>query len=450
MKHWWFGSIAVFVLAVVLLVPIFNYDQNPTVYAQEPLLADEWMELHRDLAEWQSDTFLQSLDIIEAGLQEANAVASELAGSIDLADLASTRADVLSLVSAVDSALDHTQSREALSQLQAYIKNYAAERQTHSGNIKQQVDALATTLRDSIKAEVDLFVEGLKEASLAEIEALRQNYRHSLVLDVGRPLTEGERIRIQQQVRDYWDGLVAQKQIENKALVEAVVAELSQPNKEVMTRLKQALDNMKVNLDAHKAQTEAEADSFQERRKALILKEVDARLAEAQQRWANLASEQKAELGIANLETELASARAQLGKDLQEAVGEGAVQQALQNFRNRWQDAVQEVEEGRMSAQELCETLLPKLTTQEEELIQLIKTLKDNHPGSETVQAAYQMVLDEVQQLIQACNQVSAETPAADLVSALQQLQADADRAKQLLEDFKGSFPKLDSEGTQP
>lgn len=115
MKHWWFGSIAVFVLAVVLLVPIFNYDQNPTVYAQEPLLADEWMELHRDLAEWQSDTFLQSLDIIEAGLQEANAVASELAGSIDLPDLASTRADVLSLVSAVDSALDHTQSREALS-----------------------------------------------------------------------------------------------------------------------------------------------------------------------------------------------------------------------------------------------------------------------------------------------------------------------------------------------
>jgi len=163
-----------------------------------------------------------------------------------------------------------------------------------------------------------------------------------------------------------------------------------------------------------------------------------------------LTSEQKAELGIANLETELASARAQLGEDLQEAVGEGAVQQALQNFRNRWQDAVQEVEEDRMSAQELCETLLPKLTTQEEKLIQLIETLRDNHPGSEAVQAAYQTVLDEVQQLMQSCGQVSAETPASDFAQALQKLQADADRAKQLLEDFKGSFPKLDSEGTQP
>lgn len=52
MKQWWFSSIVVFVLAVVLLVPIFNYDQNPTVYTQEPPLTDEWIELHRDLAEW--------------------------------------------------------------------------------------------------------------------------------------------------------------------------------------------------------------------------------------------------------------------------------------------------------------------------------------------------------------------------------------------------------------
>ncbi len=450
MKHWWFSSIAVFVIAGVLLVPIFSYAQNSTVYAQEPLLADEWMELRRDLAEWQSDNFLQSLDIIQVGLQEANAVATELGGSIDPPDMASTRGEVLSLVSSVDSAPDYTQSREALSQLHDYIKNYAAERQTRSGNIKQQVDELKATLTDSIKAEVDLFVEDLKETTQDEIESLKDNYRQSLLADVEGSLTEGQQATIQQQARDYVQELAAQKQTENKALVEAMAAELSQPHKEVMTRLGQVFENIKNNLDDHRAQTEAEADSFQERRKVLILKEVDARLAEAQQRWANLTSEQKAGLGIANLETELASARAQLGEDLQEAASEGAVQQALQDFRNQWQDAVQAVEENRMSAQELCETLLPKLTTQEEKLIQLIETLRGNHPGSEAEQAAYQTVLDEVQQLIQSCDQVSAETPASDFAQALQKLQADADRAKQLLEDFKGSFPKLDSEGTQP
>ena len=442
MRRWWFGSIVVFVLVGVLLVPVFS---SPMA-AQEPLLDDEWMELRSDLANWQAEKFLQALDIMQAGFQEAEALIVELGGSIDFSDLASARVEVHSLASAVDD----TQSRDSLSQLQTYINDFNAGSRARTDNIKQQVDALTATLRDGVKAQVDVFVNTLKEDIRAEIDTLKEDYCQSLVAALEGPPTEEQQATIQQQVQDYVQELAAQKQTENKALVEAMAAELSQPHKEVMTRLGQVFENIKNNLDDHRAQTEAEVDSFQERRKALILKEVDARLAEAQQRWANLTSEQKAELGITNLETELASARAQLGEDLQAAVGEGAVQQALQNFRTRWQDAVQEVEEKRMSTQELCETLLPKLTTQEEELIQLIETLKDNHPGSEAVQAAYQTVLDEVQQLIQACSQVSAETPASDLVPALQQLQADADHAKQLLEDFKVSTPEPTSEGRQP
>lgn len=449
MRRWWFGNIVVFVLAGVFLVPVFSSAQTSAVAAQEPLLAEEWMELHRDLAQWQSEKFLQSLDIIQAGLQEAEAIATELGGSIDLPDMASPRAEILSLVSVVDSALDFTQSREALSQLHDYIKGYVAGGQSNADNIKQQLDALKETLCDGVKAQVDVFVDGLKETTEAEINSLQESYLQSLFAAVDGPHTEEQQATIRQQVRDYVQEQVTRRETENKALIEAKVEELSQPSKEGLTGLRQAFEDIQANLDAYKAQVEAEAESFQERRKALILKEVDARLAEAQQRWADLTPEQKAELGIADLEAELTSARAQLGEDLQEAVGEGAVQQALQNFRTRWQDAVKEVEEKRMTAQELCETLLPKLTTQEEELIQLIKTLKDDHPGSETVQAAYQTLLDEVQQLIQACSQVSAETPASDFAQALEKLQADADHAKQLLEAFKGSTPEPAPGGAQ-
>ena len=445
MKRYWFASIVTFLLAVVLLVPVFSFAAG----AQEPLLTDEWMEFRRDLAEWQSEKFLQALDIMQAGFQEAEAVVVELGGSIGFPDLTSPRAEVLSLASDVASAADDAQSKQALSQLHAYINDFAAGGRARGDNIKQQVDALIATLRDSVKAEVDLFVEGLKETTRDEIESLKEDYRQTLVADVGGSPTEEQQATIQQQVRGYVQELAAQKQTENKALVEAMVAELSQPNIDGMTRLRQAFEDIQTNLNDHKAQVEAEAKEFQERRKALILKTVDARLAEAQQRWAALSPEQKTKLGIANLETELASARAQLEADLQAAVGEGAIQQALQSFRTRWQDAAKEVEANRMTAQELSETLLPKLTTQEEKLIQLIETLRDNHPGSETVQAAYQTVLAEVQQLIQACNQVSAETPASELAPALQQLQADADHAKQLLEAFKSNTEKPSSEGTE-
>ena len=135
----------------------------------------------------------------------------------------------------------------------------------------------------------------------------------------------------------------------------------------------------------------------------------------------------------------MVSAQAQLEADLAAADGEAVIQQALERFRTSWQEAVSVVEENRMTVLDLCETLLPKLETLEDSIVQLLDTLKDKDPGSEEVRTAYRALLEDVRNMMNSCNEADADAPASDLAPALQDLQAAVEHAKQLMEAFRSS-----------
>ncbi|MFC1949413.1 hypothetical protein ACFLW0_04495 [Chloroflexota bacterium] len=219
-------------------------------------------------------------------------------------------------------------------------------------------------------------------------------------------------------------------------------------DEEGLTGLEQIFQGIRDDMVAHRTQVEAGAKAFQERRITLILQTVDARLAEARQKWSEMTPGQYDSLGIASLEAELVSARAQLEADLAAADGEAAIQQALERFRTRWQEAARIAEENRMTVLDLCETLLPKLETLEEKLVQLLDTLEDNHPGSQEVQTAYQALLEDVRAIMNSCDEADSDTPVSDLVPALQNLRTAVEHAKQLLEAFRSSSERPAPEET--
>ncbi|MFC1949414.1 hypothetical protein ACFLW0_04500 [Chloroflexota bacterium] len=167
------------------------YSESPAVPdtpgVSDTTLTAEWIAFMNELANWQADMFLQSLDIIEDGFDEAEAYIAGLGSSIDLPDMDEERTAMQGLLAAVIAAGDDEQGREAMKNLLDYVKNYNAEGSACADTVKQQMESLKETLSAGIRAQIEAELSSLKEAALAEIKSLGDSYRQSLLAEIGAP-----------------------------------------------------------------------------------------------------------------------------------------------------------------------------------------------------------------------------------------------------------------------
>jgi len=354
------------------------------------------------MTRWKSGQFFSAMDAVKKYVIEpTQQVEKDFDITLTIPDVDTIKAEGQKKVEDICGASTVAQAEQLVREFADWGQN---QNQAKFDSLRSEMqDKLKTKgdgMREKIKTQLQPYIDEQKASIEAEIKVEAQRVADRKVAEIedrligakAPPDVNALKSEVTQAVESAIQSIIEQKKAEMQTKVQAKVQEIIGPEKAKFEKIGELFQNVDQKIDEYVKTNQSQYEKYKEEafklRKDLVFKILDKNLEEGLKKLdesaADIAEGKKEDPSIkdtAEMKAELQSSRKALEAKLDtalEAGDENAFQQALNDFRMKWETVQQEGEKAmEQSASKVCTIALAQFDKANAQMEPGIKKIKD-------------------------------------------------------------------------